>query len=111
MAEDEQVVVGVQFLVSAAGEFAHGDEGAVGDAGSGMFPGFANVDEADFGRSFRVFAAFFEELCGCGCGDFVIQHSFQDTWPGSEIRGRLWDKRCEVRNLTSAIVIERYTNL
>ena len=76
VAEDEQVVFRVEFLVGSPGELAHGDEGAAGDAGGGELPEFADVDEANGGLGFRGFAARGEKLGGGGCCDLVI-HAFR----------------------------------
>ncbi len=45
MTEDEQPVVGVEFLVGAGRNLSHGDEQAALDAGGCVFPGLADVDE------------------------------------------------------------------
>ncbi len=66
VAEDEEAVVGVEFLVGAGGNLAHGDEGAALDVDGFPFPEFADVDDFGF--------AFVEQGFGVGGGDFVIVH-------------------------------------
>ena len=45
VAEDENVPVFVELLVGAGGDFAHGDEGGVGEVGGLILPGLADVEE------------------------------------------------------------------
>jgi hypothetical protein len=45
MAEDNDGGVGVELGVGAGGDFAHGHEKRVGDAGGLEFPGLADVEE------------------------------------------------------------------
>ena len=66
MAEDGEVFFGIEFLVGAGWDIAHGHEGAGFDVGGGVFPLFADVDEACL-----VFAE--KSDCVCG-GDFVFEH-------------------------------------
>ena len=66
MAEDGEVLFGIEFLVSACGHVAHGHGDAGFDVGRGEFPWFAHIDEAGL-----VFA----EESGCvGGGDFEFEH-------------------------------------
>jgi len=44
VAEDEQPVVGVEFLVGAGGELAHGNQRAAFNMRGGMLPRLAHVD-------------------------------------------------------------------
>ena len=46
MAEDSEVFFGIEFLVSAGGDVAHGHKGAGLDVGGGVFPRLADIDEA-----------------------------------------------------------------
>lgn len=68
MAEDGQVLIRIEFLVSAGSDIAHGHEGAGFDVGRGVLPGLADVDEAGL-----VFA---EKRGGIGGGDFVFEHEY-----------------------------------
>jgi hypothetical protein len=43
VAHDDDGGVGIKFGMGAGGDFAHGHEKGVGDAGSLVFPGFADV--------------------------------------------------------------------
>jgi hypothetical protein len=43
MADDDDGLVGVEFVVGAGGDFAHGNEDRVGDTGGLVLPGFAYV--------------------------------------------------------------------
>ena len=43
MAEDDDVVVGIEFGVGAGGDIAHGHEEGAGEAGGLGLPGLANV--------------------------------------------------------------------
>ena len=45
VAENDDGNVGVEFSVGAGGDFAHGDEERVGEAGGLVLPGFADVQE------------------------------------------------------------------
>jgi hypothetical protein len=45
MAEDEDVLVFVEFLMGAAGNLAHGDEGAAFDVGELVLHGLADVEQ------------------------------------------------------------------
>lgn len=68
MAEDSEVLFGVEFLVSTGGDIAHGHEGAGFDVCSGEFPRLPNVDEASL---------VFTDERGCvGWGNFEFEHEF-----------------------------------
>lgn len=69
MAEDGEVFFGVEFLVSAGGDVAHGHGDAGIDVGGGVFPRFADIDEARL--------VFTEKSGGVGGGDFVFEHEIQ----------------------------------
>lgn len=43
VADDDDGLVGIEFVVDARGDLAHGDEDGVGDTGGLVFPGFAYV--------------------------------------------------------------------
>lgn len=45
MAEDDDGGVGIEFLMGAGGDFAHGHEERVGQAGGLELPGFADVEQ------------------------------------------------------------------
>ncbi len=66
MAEDGEVFFGIEFLVGAGRDVTHGHEGAGFNVGSGVFPRFADVDEAGL-----VFA---EKSDGVGGRYFVFEH-------------------------------------
>jgi len=68
VAEDDEVLVGIEFLMGARGDVTHGHEQAAGDAGCFKFPWFADIDEASL-----VFA---EKSCRIGCRDFVVEHGY-----------------------------------
>lgn len=64
VAKDDDVGVGVEFLVSAGGDFTHGHKKRVRKAGGLKLPGFADIEQhrgiglsalvgKDFGRDFR----------------------------------------------------------
>lgn len=66
MAENCDVLFGIELLMGARGDIAHGHEGAGFDVGGGVFPRLADIDEAGL-----VFA---EKSGGVGGGDFVFEH-------------------------------------
>lgn len=68
MAQDGDVLFRIKLLVGASGDVAHGHEGAGINVGGGVFPRFADVDEAGF-----VLA---EQGDCVGRGDFVFEHGF-----------------------------------
>ena len=71
MAEDDDGGVGVELLVGAGGDFAHGHEEAVGEVGGLEFPGLADVQQK---RGVGLLAKF-----GEGLGrDFWLEHGFKD---------------------------------
>ena len=76
VAEDDEVLVGVEFLIGAGGNVAHGHGDAAGDMGGLEFPWFAHIDEAGL-----VIA---EKRCGVGGGDFVVEHEFSLEPAGRE---------------------------
>ena len=45
VAEDDDGGVGVELLVGTGGDFAHGHEKGIGEAGGLVLPGFADVEE------------------------------------------------------------------
>ncbi len=68
MAQDEEAIFGVEFLVGAGGEFTHGNEQAGLDMGRGVLPVFAYIDELGF--------AFGEQCRGVlGCY-FIVIHAY-----------------------------------
>ena len=71
MAHDDDGGVGIEFAVGAGGDFAHGHEEPIGDAGGLELPGFADVQQEG---GVRLLA-----LLGKGCGgDFEFKHEFKD---------------------------------
>jgi hypothetical protein len=64
MAEDDDVGVGIEFLIGARGDFAHGHEERVGEAGSLELPGFADIEQD--GRVGLL--ALLDEGFGCDLG-------------------------------------------
>jgi hypothetical protein len=44
MADDNDVVIWIEFLMSPAGDVPHGDQLGVGDLGQFELPGFADVE-------------------------------------------------------------------
>jgi len=66
MAEDGDVLFGIEFLVSPRGDVAHGHESAGFDVGGGVFPELADIDEAGL-----VFAKKGDRVSG---GDFEFEH-------------------------------------
>ena len=68
VAEDDEVLVGIEFLIGARGDVAHGHEEAAIDAGYFKFPWFADIDEASL--------VFTEKSGRIGCRDFVVEHGY-----------------------------------
>ena len=54
VAEDDDGGVGIEFLVGAGGDFAHGHEKGIGEAGGLVLPGFADVEEKSSMRSLAL---------------------------------------------------------
>jgi hypothetical protein len=72
MAQDYDMSVGIKLLMGAGGDFSHGHQQAVGQAGSLIFPGFTNVE-----KERRIWLlTLSDELF---CGDFRFQHSYKDS--------------------------------
>lgn len=66
VAENRDVLVGIEFLIRPGGHVTHGHEGAGLDMRGGELPGFADVNEASF---------IFAEKSGCfGRGNFEFEH-------------------------------------
>ncbi len=65
VAEDDDGGVGVELLVGAGGDFAHGHEERVGEAGGLVLPGFADVEE-EWGVGLLAL------LCEGFCGDLGV---------------------------------------
>lgn len=73
MAEDDDVGVGVELLVRAGGDIAHGDEQRVGDAGGLELPGFADIEEdGGIGLGSQLSVSF--------GGDLGRQHGVRIAW-------------------------------
>jgi hypothetical protein len=65
VAEDEDVLLLVEFLVGATGDFVHGDEGCAFDVCGGELPRLADVEqERGWGGGEKVF--------GLVYGDFEV---------------------------------------
>ena len=72
MAEDDDGGVGVELLVGAGGDFAHGHQERFGQVGGLVFPGLADVQQE---RSVGLLAKL-----GEGLGrDFWLEHGFKDS--------------------------------
>ena len=59
VAHDDDRGVGIKFGVGAGGDFTHGHEGGVGDAGSLVFPGFSDVKQQGGVRLLALFCKSF----------------------------------------------------
>jgi hypothetical protein len=71
MAHDDDGGVGIEFGVGTGGDFAHGHEEGVGDAGGLVLPGFTDIQEE--GGVWLL--ALLGKRCG---GDFKFEHEFKD---------------------------------
>ncbi len=76
VAEDDDGLVGVELLVGAGGDVAHGHEGGAGDGGGLSLPGLADVEQK---RRIGVF----EALSECVDGDFRGEHENRITNQGT----------------------------
>lgn len=86
VAENDEMLVRIEFLMGARGHVAHGHEQAAVDAGCFKFPWFADIDEASL-----VFA---EERCRIGCRYFVVEHGYSLERAGDDLPlfGVAWDR-------------------
>lgn len=66
VAEDDEVFFGVELLVGACGDVAHGHGDGAGKAGERKFRRLADIDEAGF--------LFAEKSRRAGWGNLVIEH-------------------------------------
>jgi hypothetical protein len=76
VAEDDDGLVGVELLVGAGGDVAHGHEGGAGDGGGLSLPGLADVEQK---RRIGVFEALGEGVDG----DFRGEHENRITNQGT----------------------------
>ena len=77
MAEDSEVLFGVEFLVSTGRDIAHGHQGAGFDVCGGEFPRLPNVDEASL--------VFTDQRGRLGWGNFEFKHEFSLVGRGSRM--------------------------
>jgi hypothetical protein len=71
VAHNDDGGVGIKFAMGTGGDFAHGHEEGIGDAGGLVLPGFADVQQE--GGVWLL--ALLSEGCG---GDFEFWHGFKD---------------------------------
>src|SRR5581483_11133637 len=89
MAKDDEMLVGIELLMRAGGNVAHGDGEGAFDVGRGDLPRLANVDEPN------LLVAL--ERRRIGRGDLVVKHgsSLKRLWGGTP--REVGDKSCKTK--------------
>jgi len=86
VAEDDQMLVRIEFLMGSRRDVTHGDEQAARNAGCLKFPWFADIDETSF--------AFSKQSRRIGRRNFVVEHGYSLERAGDDLPlfGVAWDR-------------------